>query len=140
VSKATLFGGLVLAIILSSAGNLVVSMIAHALGASTEFMALNATTFVPFVVVGVVLGAVGWNVVRRRAAKPAAVLRVLVPAVLVVSFAPDLILGGRLPGSSAGAVLALMVMHVVVTAVVVPTYLRVLPLPATGKATPAATG
>jgi hypothetical protein len=54
-----------------------------------------------------------------------------VPVVLLVSLIPDLAVGatGKLAGSSWGAVAALMSMHIVVAAVAVATYLRVLPLP-----------
>jgi hypothetical protein len=89
-------------------------------------------------VFGVVLGAIGWAVVRRVAKNPAGLLRWLVPVpvpvpvpvLVVVSFVPDLsLLGGGTPGSGPLAVAALMVMHVVVAVVAVAAYRRVLPLP-----------
>jgi hypothetical protein len=82
-------------------------------------------------VIGTLLGAAGWATVGRVTTNPGRLLRWLVPAIVVVSFVPDLtMLGGR-PGSGSEAVAALMCMHVVVAAVGVITYRRVLPLPAT---------
>ncbi|MEU6180066.1 DUF6069 family protein [Streptomyces coeruleorubidus] len=81
-------------------------------------------------VIGVLLGAVGWAVVRRVAKNPAGLLRWLVPVAVVVSFVPDLaLLGGDTPGSGPLAVVALMVMHVVVGVVAVFAYRRVMPVP-----------
>ncbi|MGW7684074.1 hypothetical protein ACWGID_25255 [Kribbella sp. NPDC054772] len=67
---------------------------------------------------------VGWTAVVRRSARPQAVLRWLVPTVLVLSLIPDLILLATkfIPGTSGLAVAGLMVMHVVVTAVAVPAF------------------
>ncbi|GAA3905663.1 hypothetical protein GCM10023084_67510 [Streptomyces lacrimifluminis] len=72
---------------------------------------------------GVVLGAIGWAVVRRVARNPVGLLRRLVPVPVVVSFASDLsLLVGDTPGPAVGplAVAALMVVHVEVEAVAVP--------------------
>jgi hypothetical protein len=57
-------------------------------------------------------------------ARPRAVLRVLVPVVLVLSMIPDLLLlaTGFVPHTSGIAVAGLMLMHVVVTAVAVPAF------------------
>lgn len=55
----------------------------------------------------------------------------LVPVVVLLSLVPDVLVGasGQMPGTSWGAVVGLMVMHLVVTIVAVPAYQRVLPLP-----------
>ncbi|MDQ0946943.1 hypothetical protein QFZ24_000866 [Streptomyces phaeochromogenes] len=111
-------------------GNAVVALLAHTAGASSDFDPLQPSAYAPLTVFGVVLGAIGWAVVRRVAKNPAGLLRWLVPVLVVVSFAPDLsLLGGGTPGSGPLAVAALMVMHVVVAAVAVAAYRRVLPLP-----------
>jgi hypothetical protein len=105
-------------------------------GASDDFAPLHLSAYAPLTVFGVVLGAIGWAVVRRVAKNPAGLLRWLVPVpvpvpvLVVVSFVPDLsLLGGGTPGSGPLAVAALMVMHVVVAVVAVAAYRRVLPLP-----------
>jgi uncharacterized protein DUF6069 len=129
-NKGTVAAGLAVAIVIAGAANFGVSVIAHAAGASSEFMALNPPVLIAFTVVGMLIGAVGWNLVRTKANRPNAVLRVLVPVVLVVSFVPDLLLAGKLPGSTTGGVVALMAMHLLVFIVAVPAFIRVLPLPA----------
>jgi hypothetical protein len=106
-----------------------VALLAHAAGASADFDPLHPTAYAPLTVFGVVLGAIGWAVVRRVAENPAGLLRWLVPVLVVVSLVPDLsLLGGGTPGSGPLAVVSLMVMHVVVAAVAVVAYRRVLPL------------
>ncbi|MFJ9100924.1 hypothetical protein ACIRJM_20945 [Streptomyces sp. NPDC102405] len=76
------------------------------------------------------ISAAVWAIIRARSARPARLLRTLVPAVLIVSLIPDVMVGvaDSRPGTSWGAVIDLMVMHVAVTAVAVPAYLRFLPL------------
>ncbi|MFC7265572.1 DUF6069 family protein [Streptomyces lutosisoli] len=126
----TVVAGLVAAAVVAALGNAVVAVLAHAAGASGDFDPLHPSAYAPLTVFGVVLGAIGWAVVRRVAKNPAGLLRWLVPVLVVVSFVPDLsLLGGNTPGSGPLAVAALMVMHVVVAAVAVVAYRRVLPLP-----------
>ncbi len=129
-STATIAGGLVIAALAATALNAVVAAIAHAAGASHDFRPLQVSTYAAFTVLGVLAGAGGWALVRARVGNPSAVLRVLVPAVLAVSLLPDVAVGAgkAMPGTSWGAVSALMVMHVVVTLVAVSTYRRTLPL------------
>lgn len=129
---ALIAGGLVAAAIVATALNAVVAAIAHAAGASSQLQALQLPTYTIFTVIGLLAGAAGWAIVRARARNPQRVLRVLVPAVVLVSFVPDVLVGafGGLPGASWGGGVALMIMHVVVSSVAVGTYLRVLPLPA----------
>ena len=107
-----------------------VAAIAHAAGASTQFLALTPAVFTPFVVIGAIGGAVGWAIIARRSAQPRRLLRVLVPVVLLVSLIPDVLVGisKPLPGTSWGAVIALMVMHVVVAACVVTAYRYFMPV------------
>ncbi|MBO4256214.1 DUF6069 family protein [Streptomyces griseorubiginosus] len=79
------------------------------------------------------VGALGWAVVRTRSARPSRLLRILVLVVLILSLVPDIVLGvsDSRRGTSWGAVVAFMVMHVVVAAVAVPAYHPLRPLPAT---------
>jgi hypothetical protein len=111
--------------------NTLIAALAHALGASDDFQPLQFGTFAFLTVVGTLIAAAGWAAIRRWAGRPAAVLRVLVPAVLVVSVIPDLLLlvSDAQAGTSGLAVGALMVMHVAVAAVAVPVFRAVMPLP-----------
>jgi len=86
----------------------------------------NPTTAIAYSVIGVLLGALGWAVVRHLAPRPAPVLRWVVPLVVIVSFVPDLLLLQY--GLSVLLVIGLMVMHVVCAAVAVPAFRRVLPV------------
>ncbi|MET9830347.1 DUF6069 family protein [Streptomyces sp. NPDC006385] len=126
----TVVAGLLAAAVVASLGNAAIALLALAAGASDRLDALHAPAYVPLTVIGTLLGALGWTVVRRVADRPERLLRWLVPVVVVVSFVPDLaLLTGDQPGAGPLAVVALMAMHVVVAAVAVPTYRRVLPLP-----------
>ncbi|GCB46235.1 DUF6069 family protein [Streptomyces sp. NL15-2K] len=126
-------GGLIGTVAVAVALNAIVAAIAHAAGASDDFDALQLPAYGSFTVIGVLAAAAAWAIIRARSAHPARLLRTLVPAVVIVSLIPDIMVGisGSQPGTSWGAVIALMVMHVVVAAVAVPAYQRLLPLPAT---------
>ena len=116
------------AIVAGLVGNTVVAQIALAAGASEDFQPLTFGAYSFFTVIGVVAGLVGWLLVRRKP-NAAATLRWLVPTVLVLSLVPDVALGfSDRPGVSWGAVLALMVMHVVVTVAAVATFSKFLPV------------
>lgn len=109
-------------------GNTVVAQVALAAGASETFQPLTFAAYGFFTVVGVVAGLIGWLLVRRTS-HAEATLRWLVPAVLVVSLVPDVLVGlSDRAGVSWGAVAALMVMHVVVTVAAVSTFSRLLPV------------
>ncbi|MFI8073756.1 DUF6069 family protein [Streptomyces sp. NPDC086033] len=112
--------------------NAVIAATAHAAGASDDFEALQLPAYAVLTVFGVVISAAVWAIIRARSARPARLLRTLVPAVLIVSLIPDVMVGvaDSRPGTSWGAGIVLMVMHVAVTAVAVPAYLRSLPLSA----------
>ena len=83
----------------------------------------------PMTVLGVLAGTAGWATVRRLAARPRAVLRVLVPTVVVLSLVPGAVLLAT--GASAANVVGLWLMHLVVAATTVATASRTLPLPPT---------
>ena len=130
-NRAVVAGGLAAAAVIAVALNATVAAIAHAAGAPPDFSPLLLPTFALFTVAGIVIGAVGWARIRARSAHPRALLRRLVPVVLVASYVPDLLVGisGLLPGTTWGAVTGLMVMHIVVVGIAVPSYSLVLPLP-----------
>ncbi|KUN58007.1 hypothetical protein AQJ46_44235 [Streptomyces canus] len=126
-------GGLIGTAVVAVAVNAVVAAIAHAAGASDDFEALQLPAYAVLTVFGVLAAAAAWAIIRARSADPARLLRTLVPVVLIVSLIPDIMVGvsDSRPGTSWGAVIALMVMHVVVAVIAVPAYRRLLPLPAT---------
>jgi hypothetical protein len=107
---------------------LVIAIVARAAGVPGSFTPLS--TFPALVVIGAVAGAVGWNQVRQRSADPRRLLARLVPAVLLLSFIPDLAVGvtRALPHTTWGGVSALMLMHLAVTAAAVASYRRFLPV------------
>lgn len=118
------------AALVASAAVLLIARAAIAAGASADYSPFSATTLAAFSAGGLLVGLAGWSVVRRVAARPARVLRVLVPVVVLVTLVPDLLFAPSIPGASTTAVVALMLMHVVVAAVGVPVYRSVAPLPA----------
>ena len=96
------------------------------LDASSDFQPLTPGAFVFWSIVGAVVGALGWSLIQRRAQDPARLLRVLVPAVLVLSLVPDVAIWvqGSMTGINSTGVLALMAMHVATAAVLVPVFQR----------------
>lgn len=127
-----LLGAIVLAVVV----NAVVAAIAVAAGAPSGYGPLTIPALISMTAVGVLAGWVGWRLVQRRARDPRRVLTVLVQVVVLVSFVPDVLLlvTRFIPGTTTGAVLALMVMHLVVAAVAVPAYRLASP----GERTPSA--
>ena len=112
-------------IVVAVALNTLVAAVAVNAGASATFPPLTFPAYTTFTVIGVIVGWIGWRIVQRRAANPRRVLSILVPAVALVSFIPDLLLLWLdvVPGTTVAGVIALMVMHVVVIAVAVPGYI-----------------
>ncbi|GAA1875190.1 hypothetical protein GCM10009836_65540 [Pseudonocardia ailaonensis] len=125
-SRGTWTAAAVLAavVVIAVATNALVALIAHGLGANSDFAPLTPAVYGGFTALGVLVGWLGWRMVTRRAARPRAVLTVLVPVATVVSLAPDLALLALrfIPGTNAAGVVALMVMHLVVVAYAVPGY------------------
>jgi hypothetical protein len=106
--------------------NLAISLIAQAMGADASvFAGLAPVVFIPFTVIGTVAGVAGWIVVRRRAERPAAVLRWLVPAVVAVTLLADVAVG---VGLGWGGAVALGLMHIAVAVIAVPVFGHFLPL------------
>lgn len=128
-------GGLLAAALASSIVEAAIAAVARAAGASDDFQPLQAAVFIFFTVMGLVIGAIGWSIVRRSSKDPESLLRKLVPAVVVVSFIPDLamLVSDYTPHADAVGVVALLVMHVVVAVAAVFTFRTILPLGAAGK-------
>jgi Family of unknown function (DUF6069) len=116
------------AVVAGDLASYVISAVAHAAGVARSFSPLQPATFTVLIVVGVLVGGLGWQLVRTRAARPGRLLPRLVPAVLLLSFIPDLLIGitGGLHATW-GGVAALMCMHVVVAAAAVTSYSLFLP-------------
>ena len=121
---------LVVGIVIAGLTTSIVALIATALGAAEGFAPLMPAVYLPFVAVGLIAAVIGWRIVRSRAAHPAAVLRVLVPVVLIASFIPDtiLIITRFIPGTTLLGGLSLSVMHLIVAAVAVPLAQRIAPV------------
>lgn len=135
VSTAKVVTGTAVASVAAVAVNAAVATAALGLGASADFLPLQFTPYAALTVLGVIAGAFGWIIVRRRSARPTRVLGWLVPTVVVVSFVPDIALlaGDAMVGTSGLAVGALMLMHLVIAVIAVVTFRRVLPLPPEGS-------
>lgn len=123
----------VVAILLNAA----VAAVAVAAGAPSGYGPLTPPAYGLFTVLGVGIGWLGWLLVLRRSRDPRRTLSVLVPVVLVASFAPDILLLVLrfIPGTTTSAAIALMAMHVVVVLVAVPAYVL-----ATRQLTPVRSG
>jgi uncharacterized protein DUF6069 len=120
--------GLTLAALASVALNFLIAALALAALPDEGFRkGLDLREYAPLTVAGILLGALAWQLVRRRARDPRAVLRILVPVAVVVSFVPDF--GILAAGATLLNSLALVAMHLVVAAITVPVLARVLPLP-----------
>ena len=120
--------GVTLAALASVALNAVIAALALAALPDEGFRkGLELREYAPLTVAGVLLGTLAWHLVRSRARDPRAVLRILVPVAVVVSFVPDF--GILAAGATLLNSLALIAMHLVVAAITVPVLARVLPLP-----------
>ena len=114
---------------------LIIAAIAHGAGAYSDFQPLTFRGLIGPTVLGLLIAAVVWELVRRRAGDPVAVMRRLVPIVVVLSWVPDVALGAthreastQLPHTTWGEVAALMVMHLFVAAIGLGLFSRLLPL------------
>ncbi|MDT8914484.1 hypothetical protein [Amycolatopsis sp. PS_44_ISF1] len=114
VTVPTIAARLGLAAVASMAVNAVIALVAGALDTGGIGVGLSPLEYLPFTVLGVLLGTAGYLLVSRYAPKA---LRVVVPAVLVLTWIPDLL---QLNAGATGAnVAGLMLMHAVVAVSVV---------------------
>ena len=126
---------LVASVVASLVVELIIAAIAHAAGAYSDFHPLTLSGLIGPTVVGLVVAVVVWELVRRRAGDPVAVMRRLAPIVVVLSWVPDVLLGAthreatsQLPHTTWGEVAALMVMHLFVAAIGIGLFSQLLPL------------
>jgi len=59
------------AVLVGALGTTVIAAIAHGVGVSHSFTPLHPGTYIAFIVLGVLGGAVGWQLVRAKAYQPA---------------------------------------------------------------------
>src|SRR3954470_925765 len=94
--------------------NTAIALVASALDDGGLGVGLVPVVYLPMTLIGLLAGAAGWTLIARRA--PHA-LRVVVPAVLVLTWIPDLVL--LITGATVANVVGLMLMHLAVTTAVV---------------------
>lgn len=118
-------GGLV-----AAGASTAIALVAPLVGADPGFPAIKPMVFLPFVVLGYGAAVAGWAIVRSRSTRPAALLRVLVPVLTVLSLVPDVVLAatGFIPGTTVVGAVALGLMHLTVVGVAVPVLARALPV------------
>ena len=99
-------------------------------GVTQSFAPLQFATYTALIVLGVIGGSIGWQLVRNLATNPNRFLARLVPLVLVLSFIPDILVGITKAETATtwGGVIALMAMHVVVATAAVGSYLYFQPV------------
>ncbi|GLI00841.1 DUF6069 family protein [Phytohabitans aurantiacus] len=131
VSWKSTLAAIGIAIAGSVAANSVIALVARGpLDAPSEFQPLTPGAYVFLTSVGVILGAVVWRLIVARSRNATSVLRWLVPTVVAASLLPDvalLVATESQPGITTAGVVALMLMHIAVAAVAVPTFRRYLP-------------
>jgi hypothetical protein len=132
-STASVVLAVVVAIVVSIAVNTGIALAAKSLVGNGTQIGLTPVAYGPATALAIIVATIGWTMVRRRSARPAALLRVLVPAVLVVSLIPGVIL--LVVGDSALDIIGLWIMHLVVTAVTVTTLSRTFPVADTSVST-----
>jgi hypothetical protein len=124
------------ALVASVVASLIVELvIAHGAGAYSDFQPLTLGGLIGPTVLGLLTAVVVWELVRRRAGDPVAVMRRLVPIVVVLSWVPDVVLGAthreattQVAHTTWGEVAALMVMHLFVAAIGLGMFSWLLPL------------
>ena len=110
--------------------NVIVSAVARgAFDASDHFAPLTPGPIVLWSILGAIIGAAGWRLIVTKKADSGALLRWLVPTVLVLSFIPDvaLLASDSMAGQTTAGVLALMVMHVLTAVIAVTAYRKAMP-------------
>ncbi|GKQ41922.1 DUF6069 family protein [Streptomyces sp. A012304] len=124
-SPLVVAGGVFIAFLLASVANALIAVLAHAMSAPDDFQPLEPPAYVFMTALGLLAGAVGWGIVRRRSQDPERLLRRLVPSVVAISLVPDFFLFDK--GEATG-VAALLMMHLAVAVIAVQAYRRVMPL------------
>lgn len=111
-----------LAIGASVVANLIIRIIfVNLLGIGQEFPPLGWGPPIVFTIMGVLGAVIVFAIVARFAKRPIRLFRIIALVVLVLSLLPDLMLlnANAMPGTSLGAVIALMLMHVAAGAITI---------------------
>lgn len=103
-----------LAAVAAAVVNTAIAFAAAALDHGGIGMGLSPAAYLPATLAGVLAGAAGWTLIARRAPQA---LRVVVPAVLALTWLPDLLL--LTLGATLANVFGLMLMHLAVATAVV---------------------
>ena len=103
-----------LAAVAAAVLNTAIGFTASALDKGGIGMGLSPAMYLPATVVGILVGALGWTLIARRAPKA---LAAVVPAVLALTWIPDLLL--LTTGATIANVVGLMLMHLVIAVAVV---------------------
>ena len=121
------------AVVVGDVASTIIAAIAHGAGVSHAFPPLQFATYTALIVLAVIVGSLGWQLVRTRATNPRRLLALLVPLVLLLSFVPDILVGINKSETATtwGGVIALMAMHIVVATAAVGSYLHFLPVRST---------
>jgi hypothetical protein len=134
-TRIALPAALVASVVAALIVELIIAAIAHGAGAYSDFQPLTFGGLIGPTVLGLLIAVVVWELVRRRAGDPVAVMRWLVPIVVVLSWVPDVVLGvthragaSHVAHTTWGEVAALMVMHLFVAAIGLGLFSRLLPL------------
>lgn len=117
------------AVVGATAATSLIALAAHALGAGEGFMPLQPQAYLTFTVLGTLAALGGWVLVVRFVRRSTRVLLVLVPALLALSWVPDVVMlvTGFLPGATPVGAAALMAMHAVVAGAAVVVGQRIAP-------------
>src|SRR3954471_22709970 len=91
-SRAALVVAVAVAVVTSIVVNTGIAIGVTSLTPGGTRMGLALVAYGPATALGVLAGTAGWAAVRRYAARPRAVLHMLIPVVLALSFVPGVIL------------------------------------------------
>jgi hypothetical protein len=130
-TPAAIAAALLIPIAVSSALAAAITALVRAVATvPSDFAPFKPSSYIGLIVVGVVAGAAAWLAVRRRAANPSGVMRSLAPAVIALSFIPDVLVGVTKfeAGTTWAGVGGLMAMHLAVAICAVAAFARFLPL------------
>ena len=134
-TRIALPAALVASVVASLIVELIIAAIAHGAGAYSDFQPLTFGGLIGPTVLGLLTAVVVWELVRRRAGDPVAVMRWLVPIVVVLSWVPDVVLGAthreatsHVAHTTWGEVAVLMAMHLFVAAIGLGLFSWLLPL------------
>ncbi|MEQ3553146.1 hypothetical protein WIS52_21975 [Pseudonocardia nematodicida] len=115
---------------LTLALNLLIALVAPALGADPRFEAFAPGGIVTLTLVGAAASVLGWTLVVRFVRRSRQALTVLVPVLFVLTAIPDvLVMTGTLPLAHGGPAegFALLLMHVTLVGALVPVLARLMP-------------